>query len=464
TGLFSATRVDIGTFVTTVSGGYARDGSVFVNTEARTVEYPLGVFATPTSSGSMWTQEYQNINEAQQILAAIPKVTPAYTTAEAAAITGVVQTMMAYNYMLLAESHDTLGLAILPVGLTSSQQAPGVCMKDGWAYTIALLDSANAALTTAGSVVMPIKLPSGFAGVGATAGPSTAAGSFASFNRAMAAKANLELAYAIARTPTTAASAPTPNSAGAPNAAALTTAASDLAASAMYQPASLAPEPVAGFSPGPLVVTHDYSAQSGDIVNPINGEIGTLALLNDLIVSIDTVNDLRFKAKFKKNPNAVQENFYNAVASKYLPSFYPSPGSPIPIVREEQLVLWNAQILLAQGNFVGALALVNSIRTTVGGLAAYPASDATSGNPYVQVRNDLLKEQHTSTFFEASADRTIALRMYGLAAAADTTWGTNGPNEDPNVKGGDQHTTVNPIPFSELTGRNETAVFATTCK
>ena len=47
TGIFAAQRIDIGAFVTTVAAGYARDGAVFTNTEARTVEYPLGVFATP---------------------------------------------------------------------------------------------------------------------------------------------------------------------------------------------------------------------------------------------------------------------------------------------------------------------------------------------------------------------------------------------------------------------------------
>ncbi len=51
TGVFAATRIDIGGIVTTLSAGYGRNGAVFENTEARTVQYPLGVLATPTSSG-----------------------------------------------------------------------------------------------------------------------------------------------------------------------------------------------------------------------------------------------------------------------------------------------------------------------------------------------------------------------------------------------------------------------------
>jgi starch-binding outer membrane protein, SusD/RagB family len=461
-GIFAASRNDIGTFVTTVAAGYARDGAVFTNTEARTVEYPLGVFPTPTTSGSIWGQEFQNIVQAHETMAALPKVAPAYTSAQLAALNGMLQTMVAYNYMLMAEAHDTLGVAIMGSDIASTPPQ-GYCNKDVWAYIVAVLDSANSDLTTAGSTTIPLKLPTGFRAL-STAGPSTTSGTFASLNRALAAKANLELAYAIARTPPN--TAPSVTSAGSPDPGALTTAMADLTASAMYNPAELAPDPSGGFTAGPFAVTHDYSANSGDLVNPINGESGTLAQLNDFVVAVDTVNDLRWKAKFGPNPNKVQQQLYNPVASTYIETMYPGTNSPIPIVREVQLVLWHAQILIGQGNYAGALADINLVRTTAGGpaLTPYPGGDAGS---YVSVRNDLLKEQRISTTWEASADRTISLRMYGLAAAADTTWGANGVlphggTEDPSVKVTDSHTTVNPVPFSELTARGGT--FSLTCK
>ncbi len=456
TGLFAATRIDMVTFVTTVAAGYARDGAVFTNTEARTVEYPLGVFPTPNTSGSIWAQEYQNITQAHQVLAAVPKVAPAYTAAQAAAMVGMLQTYIAYEYMMIAEAHDTLGLAIEGATIPNSPP-PAVCNKDAWAYIVALLDSANTSLTAAGPTPIPVALPSGFSGIAAAAGPSTTLGTFASFNRALAAKANLELAYAKARGP--GGVAPTASTPGSPDAAALNTALKDLTASAMYNPAAaLAPDPVGGFSPGPYVVTHDFSGTSGDLVNPVHGEIGTLAQLNDFVAAVDTVNDLRWKAKFALNPNKVQQQLYNPVASKYIPSMYPTTGSPIPIVREVQLFLWHAQIELGLGNLAAALAEVDSIRSVVGGpaLTPYPLTDAAS---YVQTRNDLLQEQRISTTWEASADRTISLRMYGLAAVADTTW--NG-KEDPAVGAVDVHTTVNPIPQTELLGRGGS--FTTTCQ
>ncbi len=465
TGVFAATRIDVGGIVTTLSAGYARNGAVFENTEARTVQYPLGVLATPTSSGAVWGQEYQNIVQAHQTMQALPGVAPAYTSAQLGALNGVLQTVIAYNYMLMAEAHDTLGIAIMGPDIASAP-SPGYCNKDAWAYIVALLDSANTNLTTGGSTAIPVQLPKGFAAL-SVAGPSTTVGTFASFNRALAAKANLEMAYAIART--TKGSSPDTASPGSPDPAALTAAMTALTASALYNPAQLAPDPSGGFSPGPFVITHDYSANSGDLTNPIKAELGDLALLNDFVVSVDTINDLRWKAKVGPNPNPVQQQLYNPVTSKYIPTMYTSTNASIPILREVQLVLWHAQILMGQANYAGALADVNLVRTTVGGpgLTPYPASDATAGNPYVQVRNDLLKEQRISTTFESSADRTISLRMYGLAAAADTTWGVNGVlphggTEDPLVTVNDTHTTIEPIPLTELTARGGT--FTTTCK
>ena len=451
TGLFSSTRVDIGGFVTTVGAGYSRDGAAFLNTEARTVEYPLGVFPTPTSSGGDWTQEYQNILQAQQILATIPNVTPAYSAAGQAAVTGVVRTMQAYNYMVIAEAHDTLGAAILPVGLTSSAQAPAYCNPDVWKYIVALLDSANGNLTAAGATPIPLTMPTGFAGVSRTAAPASAVGSFASFNRALAGKANLELAYAMVRQRHT--NAPTPSSPGAPDAGALAAAMTDLTASAMYNPGSLGPDPQT-FAASSFTVTHDFSGASGDAVNPIQGELALLAQLNDFVTDVDTAHDLRWKTKFGLNPHQVQQQFYNPVASKYIPTMYPSPNSPLPIVREVELVLWHAQILMGQGQYAAALGDVNNVRQIVGGLAPYPASDA---NTYTTLRADLMREQRISTSWEGSIDRTIAIRMYGMAAISDTTWA----HEDANVTSPDAHTTVNPIPFAELTGRGGT--FSTTC-
>jgi hypothetical protein len=462
-GLFSSLRFDQGDYIIEVGAGYARDGSVFTNTEARTVEYPLGVFPEPSSWAGDWAQEYQNIAQANATLAAIPKVNPAYLPDSARAVWGLVETLKALDYMIVAESHDTLGMDVQPYPVGTSLP-PAVCNKNGWQYIVALLDSANDSLTAAGAIALPVKVPKGFAGVASTVAPSTTLGSFASFNRIMAAKANLELAYAIARTPSGGPNAPTASTAGTPDPGHLTIALADLNASAMWDPtaASLAPNSPQVFAADARNVLHDFSATSGDYINQIFNSIGTIAQLNDFVADVDTVNDLRWKAKFILNPNPVQVQKYNPTASKYLYAMSLSPSSAVPLVREESMTLWAAEIALAQGNFAQALTYVNNVRTKVGGLTAYPASDAVGATAYVTVRNDLMHEQRISTTWEASLDRTIAIRMYGMAAASDTTW-TNpgGGTEDPAVHVTDAHTTVEPIPSNEINGRG--GAYTTTC-
>jgi hypothetical protein len=232
----------------------------------------------------------------------------------------------------------------------------------------------------------------------------------------------------------------------------------------MFDPtgAILVPNTAGGFTSDAHTVTHDFSPASNDLPNPINSGIGTEAVMNDFLADVDTVNDLRFKAKFIINPNPVQQQLYNPVALttangktySYLYDMSGNPAAYIPITRGEELTLVAAQIHLGMGDFAGALKFTNLVRVNVGGLTAFPGSVAGS---YTSMRDSLMKEQRISTTWESSADRTIAIRMYGLALVADTTWGTVGQaNEDPAVKSGDVHTTVLPIPATEIDARGGT--------
>jgi hypothetical protein len=453
TGLFGGTEADAG-FIATYAG-FGRDAGEFTNADARGIQYPLGVTPYPNAFGGVWVAEYQNVLQAQEMLAAIPHVSPAYSAAQAASLSGIIRTVEALNYMMVAEAHDTLGIAILPASHTGVAAPPAVCNKDAWAYIVALLDSANDSLVIAGSAPPPVQIPTGYGGVSTSSGPGTQLGSFASFNRALAAKANLEQAYAIARTPTSGSAAPTPTTRGSPDVPSLNTALADLAASAMYNPGALAPTPAPQFVAGPYTVVEDFSSQSGAPTNPYFSSSSLVAMLNDFVADVDTAHDLRWKAKITVNPFPVQLPVYNVVASKYTYNMYPGPSAPIPVVREEELVLWHAQIELGLGNLAAALADVNEVRTAVGGLPPFPPSVAST---YTSMRDSLMKEQRISTTFELSGDRTIAIRMYGMAAVSDTTW----LHEDPQVTTGDFHTTISPLPQTELDGRDGT--FITTCR
>ena len=327
---------------------------------------------------------------------------------------------------------------------------------------MALLDSAFADLNTAGPIPLPLTLPNGFLSVGATAAPSTTQGSFAALNRALAGKAGLELAYAIARS--SAGTSPTPTSPGAPDVTALTRADSALTASALYNPSVIAP-PIAGpFALDPYGVYHTFSTQSGDNTNPLNVWYPYLGPLYDLAADVDTANDLRWKNKFVPQPTPFQIPQYSVVAlpMNYLP--LESPSSPLPIVRAEELALVGAEIDLGLGNYPAAINLINTVHMQAGGFST-PLNIATT---YTAVRDTLMKELRISTVLEGSADHLIAIRMWGMAAVSDTTWdATSGPDAvgvaavtaATGAAPVDLHTIVAPPDQPELTGRNGTTPF-----
>jgi hypothetical protein len=444
-GLFSFTRNDQFQVALEMSA-YAREASNFTNTEPRFIEYDLGIEPIPVGAWILfWSDEYQNIRSAQEILAALPQTVPAYTAAQLQELRGVVQTMEALNYLMVVWGHDSSGIAITE-SPDQNSVPPAVCLKDGLQYIVNLLDTANANLDSAGSTPFPFKLPPGYGAVSTIAGPSTVAGSFAAFNRALAAKAGMELGFATGRPPyNTADTTATPlPPAGTPDPVALTRADSAAKASALFLPASLPPNPVGEWAYDQYTVSYDFSAASGDQPNPINGILGTQAVLQEVPNVQDTLHDLRWLAKFIVNPNPVQQQAYNFVASRWIYGMYPSPGAPLPIIRSETLTLTEAEIRIGLGDYAGALAYINDVRTEVGG---EPANSGPAN--YVNDVLALLHELQISTVFEGGADRVIAIRNFGAAVQVDTTW-------EGTVFKNDYHTTVEPLDVGELSGRNGT--------
>ena len=432
TGLFAASRINTGTYINWMSQ-FARDQGNIQFSNPQDVLTGTGGEPIPSGDFEPWSNSYRAVGAAIAVIAAVPNVQPAYTADSAAAVVGVAQTLEAYNLMEIAETRDTLPI---PIHTASDGSAGTVlCSKDAWAEIVAILDSANASLTTAGAIALPFKVPSGFASVALTAGPSTTAGSFASFNRALAGKANLELAYAIARGTGV---GPTASTAGSPDVTALNAAQTALTASALTAIPLTTPAP-GGFTENSAGVYWDYSSQSGDIVNPINAQAGIWQTLLGYTRDVDTTGDARWHAKFVKQTHQLQIPADLPIAdTNWFYAYYPSTSSPVPIIRNENLVLYEAQVQLGLGNFAQAITLINQVHQQSGGYG----SPLTIAATYTAVRDSLMKEQRISTVFEASGDRAIAIRMYGLQTVDLTTWGA-----------ADLHTSLLPIPTSEVGGR-----------
>ena len=455
TGLFSGLRIDAPNYAYWAAG-YGRDVGYFVTSAPVVLTGPGGL--VPVNSvdwffNDGWDNEYLMAKSANAILASLPSVS-AYSAAQAAAMAGVVQTMKAWDFMMLAETRDTLGIPLYSVNAATPTDPP-YCNKDVWKYIVSLLDSGLTNLNTAGPGGLPITLPPGFSAVSSSAAPSTALGSFAAFNRALAGKAGLELAYAIARN--SPATHPDINSPGAPDIGALTRADSALTASALYNPAVIAPPAAGPFPADAYTVSSNFSGSSGDQQNGIFTAYFNYNAFWDFQYDVDTANDLRWQAKFAPDPNPVQVAQYAGVSDgkNFVP--YSSVSAPIPIVRAEELALVRAQIQLGMGpgHYADAIALINQVHMQAGGFANPLTINAGS---YTAVRDSLLKEQRISTVIEGSGDRMIALRMYHLEAVADTTWQATGPGPNAIVSAAnnhptDYHTTVATVPPQEATAR-----------
>jgi|HubBroStandDraft_6_1064221.scaffolds.fasta_scaffold67826_2 hypothetical protein len=456
TGIAANSRADIGQDILALSG-FSREVGVFTTTDSRFITEWMGdgniIPSGDFYGGGGWSAEFQNAKDADAVIGYLPKVTPAYTTGQIALITGVMKTFEAYNMMLVAETRDTNGVPIYGWATPAATPAPILCIKDVWKGISAMLDSGEAFLDAGASATMPINLPPGYGAVSA-AGPSGTSGTFAGFNRALAAYAKLQYAYGVTRSP---GGSPADSAhPGTPLASALIAADSAVRASNLYQPGALAPATAGDFS-DPTAVYHSFSSTSGDLDNPVTFAVGqttTVFVLDTVASEIEAGGDLR-AVKLIRNtsaPNSEAGPVANAVvADSTTVGFYQSASSPIPIIRNEELVLIEAAIQLGEGNLANAVTSINAIRQQVGGVAPYAGAIT-----YVAVRNQLLHEMRASNIGEPGEERIMAVRNYGLQVQQTQTWGPK-----TSTSPGDTHATVLPIPIGESGPRNGN--IATTC-
>ncbi|MFL5788369.1 MAG: RagB/SusD family nutrient uptake outer membrane protein [Flavisolibacter sp.] len=149
-----------------------------------------------------------------------------------------------------------------------------------------------------------------------------------------------------------------------------------------------------------------YSAQGGDLLNPMyfppnsNGET---RITQPSFVTDAEPGDTRVAAKatLRASPG-----FQDGLQSDYDFSLYKSNTDPIPIIRNEELILIYAEVNAQLGNTSEALIAINRIRNSAG-LPNY--SGATDMNSLI---TEILKQRRYSLFGEGH--RWIDLRRYNL--------------------------------------------------
>jgi len=320
---------------------------------------------SPAFGGNLFGDPYRDIRNANNLLNALDKVNE-LSDVQKSAVRGFAKTIQALDYLNVINTRDDLG-APLDVNIEpTATPAPILSKAEIFAAISSLLDEGLTDLT-AGGTAFPFSLSPGFDDFKTPA-------SFATFNRALKARAEAyRTNYAAALT--------------ALNGSFLSTS-----------------EPLT------LGAYHSYSTGSGDTPNALYDPAGRAILAHPSIETDaehkpDGSLDARVLAKVAHLP---EEHTVQGITSDLVFTIYNSPSAPVPIIRNEELILLRAEARYFTGDQVGALSDINFIRTTSGGLA--PRGPFTSDADFVA---ELVKQRRYSLLFEGG-HRWIDARRFNL--------------------------------------------------
>jgi starch-binding outer membrane protein, SusD/RagB family len=375
TGIFIQFRGNLTPFYSD-AGVFGRESLNYFQTDGRFTSNFLTVAQISNSgfANGGWNGRYTNMRNAINFITIVDGA-GFLTAAQKSAAKGFAKTFRAIEVLGLIQTRDTIGIPVEIDAVTNKAQ-PFVSRDSAYKFGLALLNEAATDLA-AGGAAFPFSLPSGYA-------PFNTPANFVKFNRAMAARYY------------------TYYGALGGGAAAFTAALTALNASFINSAAA------ADLKAGAYNI---YSASAGDALNPLSIPVSPDQVAHPSIVtdaqSNGAVVDLRVAAKTstipaKAPPGSPAPGIPTTVGWK----LYTSNTAPVPVIRNEELILLRAEANIGLGNLATALTDVNYIRVNSGGLAPLaPFADANSA------LTALLYEKRYSLLWEGS--RWVDLRRYG---------------------------------------------------
>jgi len=335
----------------------------------------LGFLQGPIEPGGFvqdlsWTAGYRNLRQSAVILASLDKVS-AFTTAQKEGTRGFVKTIMAMELLTQVRIRDVAGIM---VDVSADPAAPlgDIVTKDAALTRISqLLDEAKTHLQ-AGGTAFSFPLHSGFAGFNT---PAT----FLQLNRGIKARTEVYRQQW---------------------AAALTALSESFLDVSSGSAATLAKG-----------VYHVYSTTSGDATNPLFDPTPTRLYVHPSILSgaqtrANGQPDLRLTSKTAVGVSRVVQQVQGT--NKF--TNYPTSTSPVPVLKNEELILLRAEARYQSGDVAGALADINFIRVNSGGLD--PLAGFADATAFV---DELLYNRTYSLLFEGG-HRWVDYRRYGRLA------------------------------------------------
>lgn len=370
-GILIATRQDVADWA--LDGAiYGREAYRIDAADPRFVQEMLQGPLDPGSrafGGDHWLEPYSAIRSANDLLAVIGTASQ-LTAEQQSAVSGFAHTLQAYNFSIILASHNQDQIPIDVGTDAGAPPAPFATNAQAWDHVITLLDQAATELQGA---AFPFTLPPGFTGF-------TTPATFLQFNRALRAR------VAVYR--------------------------GDFAGALTHLSGSFL-NPAA---PLDLGVYIDFGTGPGDIANPLainpqTGEnFGYPALETQAQLQVGGALDRRFLAKLVERPSR-SAGTPTPVSSDLGWIRYPSPSSPIPLIKNEELILLRAEANLGLLDPAAAVADIDLVRGISGGLPPYPgAVDQAS------VLAELLYNKRYSLMYEGGHS-WIDYRRYNLTSA-----------------------------------------------
>jgi hypothetical protein len=375
------------------TGILGRESYNYTSTEGRNTSGWLTVDVNSAASfggGALWTTYYVALRNIDNLLRAVD-ATPAgaFSDAEKSALRGFAHTLEAAALHYLIATRNDLGIPVEApdVAADPTALAPFVSRDSVFNRIVARLDLARTELQQGGAT-FPFTLHAGFAGFNT---PAT----FLTFNRGLAARVH---AYR--------ATLGTAGCTGGP------------ANNACYQAALTALSesfisPTGDLRTG---VSHVYSASSGDVANSVSNQSAV-----DVVAHAQTNQgvqqtaggqpDQRYRDKvitLTTPKSAANPTIGVPTSFDFSNNVYATAASPIPVIRNEELLLLRAEARYFRGDIPGALDDLNTVRTRAGGLAPLLLTDIATETAFL---DELLYNRRWSLIFEGH--RWIDLRRFG---------------------------------------------------
>lgn len=350
-------------------GIFGRESYLYTSSEPRNTTLFLGAFPLDNSgfTNGQWDPRFRNARNAIELVRA-SNGAAFLSDGEKNAVRGFANTMRALDFFYVLATRDTIGIPTA-IDIQTNQPQPFVSRDSAYRFISGILDSAATQLSAAGSAAFPFTLPPGFAGF-------TTPATFRQFNRALAARVHVYRGSTDC------------------GAACFTAALTALGESFLSAAAG------ADLRRG---VYHTFSTAAGDALNSLSipvtpDQLAHPSIRPDAQLQANGTRDQRFVTKVRSiatrnAPGGIAVGIPTDVGF----ALYPEQTTPLPVIRNEELILLRAEANIGLGQFATALTDLNYIRTNAGllpPLTSLDTRDAAIDALLYEKRYSLLWEGH----------------------------------------------------------------------